>query len=85
MVAACDEGLLGKSFEEDDLQLQVHIQFYDGFRVDEKGLIKQLVNSTIANLVGEKVIKCVLEAGLISNDNVIRVQGIPHAQIYKIK
>jgi len=84
LLAACDEGLLGKTFEEGDLQLQVHTSFYDGNRVDENGLLNQLGISTIANLVGDQVIKCALKAGLISKENIIRIQGIPHAQIYKM-
>jgi hypothetical protein len=84
LVAACDEGILGKKFEEGDLQIEVHTQFYDGFRVDKDGLLSQLGNSTIANLVGEKVVKCALEAGLITEDCIIRIQGIPHVQIFKM-
>jgi hypothetical protein len=84
LVAACDEQLLGKSFEEGELQLQVHETFYDGFRANDKDLINHLSNSTIANLVGEYVVKCVLEAGLISKDSIIHIQGIPHAQIFRM-
>ena len=84
MLAACDESLLGKVFEEGDLQLEVHNTFYDGFRVDKKGLLSHLGLSTIANLVGEEVINCALEAGILSSDCIIYIQGIPHAQIYRI-
>ncbi len=84
LLAACDEELLGKTFEEGELQLQVHVEFYDGFRIDDKDLIRQLGNSTIANLVGEHVIKCALDAGLISDDSIIRIQGIPHVQIFRM-
>lgn len=84
VVAACDECLLGKTFEEGELQLQVHTSFYDGFRVDEKDLVQHLGNSTIANLVGETVVTCALKAGLIAADSIIHIQGVPHAQIYRI-
>ena len=84
MLAACDEGLLDKKFEEGELQLQVHSSFYDGHRVDEEGLIAQLGNSTIANLVGELVVKCAIEAGLVTEDCIIRIQGIPHVQIVRM-
>ena len=84
LLAACDEGLLGKEFEEGDLQLQVHTSFYDGHRVDEKGFINQLGNSTIANLVGEQVVTCALKAGLVNEDCIIRIQGVPHVQIFRI-
>jgi hypothetical protein len=84
LLAACDEILLGKEFEEGELQLQVHTAFYDGFRVDEQGFLNQLGNSTIANLVGERVIQYALEAGFVSEDCIIRIQGIPHVQIYRM-
>ena len=35
LLAACDEDILGESFEEGDLQLKVHSSFYDGFKIDE--------------------------------------------------
>jgi hypothetical protein len=84
MVAACDEELLGKNFEEGELQLQVHTSFYDGHRVDEQGFVQHLGNSTIANLVGENVIKCAIAAGLTTKDCIIRIQGIPHVQIFRM-
>ena len=84
LVAACDEEILGKKFEEGELQIEVHTQFYDGFRVDKKGLLNQLGNSTIANLVGEMAVKCALDAGLVTEDCIIRIQGIPHVQIFKM-
>ena len=84
MLAACDEGLLDKKFEEGELQLQVHSSFYDGYRVDKEGLIAQLGNSTIANLVGELVVKCAIEAGLVTEECIIRIQGVPHVQIVRM-
>jgi hypothetical protein len=84
ILAACDEELLGKNFEDGDLQLQVHSSFYDGFQVDETKLVQYLQNSTIANLVGETVIQCALRAGLVSDDCIIRIKGIPHAQICRL-
>ena len=84
ILAACDEALLGKTFEEGELQLEVHEAFYDDLRVDEEDLVSQLNNFTIANLVGENTIKCAIDAGLVNEDNIIRIQGIPHVQIYKM-
>ena len=82
--AACDQQLLDRQFEEGELQLTVHSSFYDGFSVDESSLIKYIKTSTIVNLVGESVIECAKKAGLLTEDCVLRVQGIPHAQIYRM-
>jgi hypothetical protein len=83
VLAACDEKLLDKNFEEGELQLTVHRSFYHGFEVDEDSFMEYLNSSTIINLVGESVIQCAKRAGLITDDCVLRIQGIPHAQIYR--
>ena len=84
LLAACDEELVGKYFEEGDLQLEVHETFYSGFRIDEPGLIRHLKSSTIANLVGKIVVDCAQRAGFLSEECVIYIQGIPHAQICRL-
>jgi hypothetical protein len=84
LLAACDKILIGKYFEEGELQLQVHEKFYSDFQVDEEDFVQHLKNSTIANLVGETVIRCAQDAGYLSEECIIHIQGIPHAQIYRI-
>ena len=84
LLAACDAELLGKTFEEGELHLEVNGTFYDGSRIDADTLQEHLNNSTMANLVGEVVIKTALAAGAISDDCVMRIAGVPHAQIYRM-
>jgi hypothetical protein len=84
VLAACDQHLLDKNFEEGELQLTIHSSFYNGFEINENDLIQHLKESTSANLVGQGVIDCVRSAGLISEDCILTIQGIPHAQIYRI-
>jgi hypothetical protein len=43
-----------------------------------------LENATIANLVGEIAVKCAIELGLIDPECVIKIKGIPHAQMVKM-
>ena len=80
LVAACDTDLLGQRFCEGDLTLTVSPEFYDDFRGDEDMLKKYLQQATIANLVGKKVIAYTLKQGFITKNNIIHIQGIPHAQ-----
>ena len=40
--------------------------------------------ATVANLVGEEAVKCGMEAGVVHEDAVICVGGIPHAQFVQI-
>ena len=84
LVGACDEKLIGKKFEEGKFQLDVCKEFYDGQRVGIDLLKKYLENATIANLVGKKTVECAVKLGLVDPDCILKIKGIPHAQIVKM-
>lgn len=84
LIGACDENLLGKRFEEGKFQLEVTKEFYGGKKIDIETFKKYLLEATIANLVGNLTIKCAIELGIISPDCVIKIGGIPHAQMVKM-
>jgi hypothetical protein len=84
LIGACDEKLLGKKFEEGKLQIDVKREFYGGERIDPKALKKLLIDATIANLVGEETIRCAIEMGLIDPDCIIKIKGVPHAQMVRM-
>lgn len=84
LLGACDEKLLGKKFEDGKFQIDVKREFYDGERITAKALKKLLGDATIANLVGKDTIKCAIEAGFIDPDCIIKIKGIPHAQMVRM-
>jgi len=84
LIGACDEKLIGKKFEEGKFQLDVKKDFYDGERITSDVLKKFLEDATIANLVGEETVKCAIESGLVDPDSVIKIKGIPHAQVVRM-
>ena len=84
LIGACDENLLGKKFDEGKFQLHVSKEFYDGEKVGIELLKKHLENATIANLVGKKTIDCAIKLGLVNPDCIIKIKGIPHAQLVKM-
>ncbi len=81
LLAACDEDLLGQAFSEGKFRLDVSADFYDGMRVEREDLQALLRACTIANLVGEQTVAAAIEIGIIDAKNVLRVQGVPHAQM----
>ena len=81
IIGACDENLLGKKFRNGKLQIDVAKHFYDGERIDRKTLKKFLLDATIANLVGKETVKCATELGLVDPDRILKIKGVPHAQI----
>jgi hypothetical protein len=84
LIGACDEELLGKSFSEGKFHLSVDKKFYDGERVNVAILRKYLAEATIANLVGEETVKCAVGLDLVSEDCILRIDGVPHAQMVRM-
>lgn len=84
LIGACDEKLLGKKFEDGKFQIDVKKDFYDGERVSSDVLKKYLEDATIANLVGKETIRCAVELGIIDPDCIIRIKGVPHAQMVRL-
>ena len=84
VIGACDEQLLGKKFVDGKFQIDVTKYFYDGPRVNKQALKKFLTDATIANLVGEETIQCAMEMGLINDDCILRIKGVPHAQMVRM-
>jgi hypothetical protein len=84
IVAVCDKEIIGKKFQEGELTLKLEPDFYKGTDVSEKKVKEALSCATIANISGEKAIACAVECGCIDPDNVIFIEGIPHAQMIRI-
>jgi len=84
IVGACDEELLGKKFAKGKIQIDVSSSFYDGERVNKITLKKYLENATIANLVGVETVECAVEMGLVDPQFVLKIKGVPHAQMVKM-
>ena len=80
VLAACDEDVLGRQLSEGKLRLHVSPDFYDGFPADEEEFEAHLRTCTIANLVGERVVDLAIRLGFVAKENVIRIEGVPHAQ-----
>ena len=81
LVAAADADLVGKIFREGDLRLEVN-DFYAGEEVSEEDLVEQVKSCTMGNFVGEETVAACMRAGLVSEDGIIRIGGVPHAQLY---
>ena len=84
LIGACDEKLIGKKFSKGKFQIDVRKEFYDGERINKEKLKRYLENATIANLVGEEAVRCAIEIGLVDPRCVIKIKGVPHAQVVKM-
>ncbi len=80
MVAVCDQELIGKTFCEGELTIQATEEFYKGDIATTSEVGKALEEATIVNLLGEKAVACAVKKGYIDRENVLIVDGVPHAQ-----
>jgi hypothetical protein len=84
LLAACDEELLGRTFREGELKLEVKERFYRGELVEEDSLESLLEEATIANLTGERCVSKAIELGYVEKERVLYIEGIPHAQMARL-
>jgi hypothetical protein len=80
IVAVCDPELIGKCYQEGRLILDVKREFYQGSLVSFEKALEEIESSTIANIVGERIVSEAIKAGLVCEECVLRVASVPHAQ-----
>jgi hypothetical protein len=81
LVACCDRDILGKRLSSDDLEISVSPSFYGGKEASAEEAIELLKNASIANIIGDKIVRLALENGLIDQSGVRTVCGTKHAQL----
>jgi uncharacterized protein len=79
LVAAADADLIGKTFREGKFKIEVGA-FYEGDIVSDDVLLSQLRLATIGNFVGHETIAAAKRGGYASDDGVLWIDGVPHAQ-----
>ncbi len=84
VVAACDEELLDRTIKCGELKLHISRNFYGTEICNEEEFLAALRLCTSANLIGKKTIDIAMKAGFIRIEGVMDIDGIPHAQLYKI-
>ncbi len=84
LIGACDEKLLGKKLEDGKFNLNISKEFYEGQKITTKQLQKFLEKATIANLVGKETVEYAIKKGFVDADCIIKIKGIPHAQIVRM-
>ncbi|MFA5176410.1 MAG: DUF424 family protein [Candidatus Nanoarchaeia archaeon] len=82
IVSICDKDILGKVFEENEVELNVSEKFYKGNLVDEEEIIKIIKNERNINLVGENTIKIAEKLDLA--ENIKTIKNIPYMEIFEV-
>ncbi|MCK4552887.1 DUF424 family protein [Candidatus Pacearchaeota archaeon] len=91
VIAICDSDLIGKKFESQantnlgKYQLDIKESFYKGEEKTKQEAISIMQNmsreDSTFNIVGEESVNCALEAGIISENGIKKIQEIPFALV----
>ena len=79
ILAICDSDLMGRTISEGKKQLDLSSPFYRGKETED--LDKFFKDAYIINAVGDTTIKKLINAGIIKDEEVKRIQGTPHVQV----
>jgi hypothetical protein len=84
LLATCDEELLGQVLKDGKIIFKIREEFYKGPKLPIDDAIKLMEESTVVNMVGHKIVKKAIDHGLVHPEAVLKICGIPHAQIVKM-
>jgi len=84
LLAMCDAEILGKTLRDGKMVFCVKEDFYKGAKVNIDEAICMIENSTIVNMIGRNVVSRAIEKGYVHPEAVLKIEGIPHAQIVKL-
>jgi hypothetical protein len=84
MLAACDSNILGKKLKFNDVEIEIHKDFYFEKFCSEEELINIIKEAKIINLFGNKIMKVVISLGLARKEEFKIIDGIAHIQIYRL-
>ncbi|MDP3027473.1 MAG: DUF424 domain-containing protein [Nanoarchaeota archaeon] len=83
IVAICDSELLGKKFEQGNLQLDLTGEFFKGDEKSEKEVFEIMKDASTEdasfNIIGKQATQLALKSGIISKEGIKKVQGVPFA------
>ena len=84
LVAVCDSELLGETFREGKLKLEVKVDFYKGASVSISEALQAIAAADIANLVGEGIVEAAVQKGFVNPSAIVHIGGVPHVQMVRM-
>lgn len=85
VLAVCDSNLVGKRFENDQIQLEVKENFYSEEEISQEELREVMrdmaMEDATFNIVGEESIKIALEEGIIDEKSIKTIEKVPFSLV----
>ena len=84
VVAVCDRELLNRRIRHGKIEIHVSESFYGTTPVDESEVADAIRDADNINIIGARAIAVAAGLGLIDPSGCLLIDGIPHAQIFRI-
>lgn len=77
---------MGETLDEEPYSVTIKEDFFGGDLVDDDDRATSALfqRSSSLNLFGERAVALGIEAGCIDPDNVVKIKGVPHAQMFEV-
>ena len=83
IVALTDSDLIGKTFTQDNRQIEIRSNFFEGEEKTQKEIFEILKDmekeDATFNIVGKESVETALQAGIIDKQGIITIENIPIA------
>jgi len=85
VVAICDSNLIGKEFEDNHRAIKMNPHFFQGDEKTEEEVLEIIENAEAEdanfNIVGKQSIATALKTGIIKQEGITEIKGIPIALV----
>lgn len=81
VVAIIDDELLGRRIDGGDVELKFDSDFYRGERLESAQILAEIREAYMLNCAGENTIGFLKEHGLIEQQDVAIIEGVPYVYV----
>jgi hypothetical protein len=85
MINMCDVELIGMKIEQGDLVIDISKEYFQQEIIEEFQAERLLRLCSIANLVGERIVKLAIDLRFAKEMSIKRISGVPFLMIFKFQ
>lgn len=83
LVNICDKDLIGKTIKDEKVEMHISPSYFEGELVNVDEALFLIESSSVANLVGKKIVIEVVKAEMASKHAVKKIGSTPFLMIFK--
>ncbi|MCP8315693.1 MAG: DUF424 family protein [archaeon] len=83
LVNICDKDLIGKTIRDEKIEMHISPSYFKGELINVEEALFLIKSSSVANLVGKKIVIEVIRAELASKHAVKKIGSTPFLMIFK--